>query len=113
MKQLTLSQSRWDMYLMAPSPETHFYAMINSLITVLFLLGIVSIILIKTLRKDQPAVHEDNSDYRIYDDFEDVIGWRLIHRDVFRRPMFGGLLAPVVGSGMQLLLSFTITLGKE
>ncbi|KAI9258103.1 Endomembrane protein 70-domain-containing protein [Phascolomyces articulosus] len=107
MKQLT-PQGRWDMYLMEPNPDTHLYAMINSFITVLVLLGVVSIILVKTLRKDQP-VHED-SDYRIYDDFEDVVGWRLIHRDVFRRPMYGGLLAPLVGSGMQLLLSLIATI---
>ncbi|KAI9495121.1 Endomembrane protein 70-domain-containing protein [Zychaea mexicana] len=102
------AQRRWDTYLIAPNPDTHFYAMINSFITVLFLLGVVSVILMKTLRKDQ-LVHED-SDYRIYDDFEDVVGWRLIHRDVFRRPMYGGLLAPLVGSGMQLLLSFAATI---
>lgn len=34
---------------------------------------------------------------------EDVTGWKLLHADVFRKPSFGGLLAPLVGSGMQLL----------
>ncbi|KAI8136664.1 hypothetical protein BJV82DRAFT_638652 [Fennellomyces sp. T-0311] len=102
-------QNRWNMYLIAPNPDTHFYAMINSTVTVLLLLGVVAIILLKTLRKDE-AVHED-SDYRIYDDFEDVIGWRLIHRDVFRRPIYGGLLAPLVGSGMQLLVTAVSTIG--
>ncbi|KAI0171855.1 Nonaspanin [Hypoxylon sp. FL1284] len=34
---------------------------------------------------------------------EDVTGWKLLHADVFRKPEYGYLLAPLVGSGMQLL----------
>ncbi|KAH8889821.1 endomembrane protein 70 [Thozetella sp. PMI_491] len=34
---------------------------------------------------------------------EDVTGWKLLHADVFRPPAYGHLLAPLVGSGMQLL----------
>ncbi|KAL8320798.1 hypothetical protein RB597_007183 [Gaeumannomyces tritici] len=34
---------------------------------------------------------------------EDVTGWKLLHGDVFRSPALGFLLAPLVGSGMQLL----------
>ncbi|KAL0944428.1 multispanning membrane [Colletotrichum truncatum] len=34
---------------------------------------------------------------------EDVTGWKLLHADVFRTPAYGYLLAPLVGSGMQLL----------
>lgn len=34
---------------------------------------------------------------------EDVTGWKLLHGDVFRTPAYGSLLAPLVGSGMQLL----------
>jgi transmembrane 9 superfamily protein 2/4 len=34
---------------------------------------------------------------------EDITGWKLLHGDVFRRPQYGHLLAPLVGSGMQLL----------
>lgn len=35
---------------------------------------------------------------------EDVTGWKMIHADVFRTPEYGFVLAPLVGSGMQLLL---------
>src|SRR5690606_18914332 len=35
---------------------------------------------------------------------EDASGWKLLHADVFRTPEYGYLLAPLVGSGMQLLL---------
>lgn len=34
---------------------------------------------------------------------EDVTGWKLVHGDVFRPPPYGHLLAPLVGSGMQLV----------
>lgn len=34
---------------------------------------------------------------------EDITGWKLLQGDVFRSPTFGFLLAPLVGSGMQLL----------
>ena len=38
---------------------------------------------------------------------EDVSGWKLLHGDVFRPPAYGGLLAPLIGSGMQLLFMAT------
>jgi transmembrane 9 superfamily member 2/4 len=37
------------------------------------------------------------------DELEDVAGWKLLHADVFRLPARSGLLAPLVGSGTQLL----------
>ncbi|KAJ5679865.1 Transmembrane 9 superfamily member 7 [Penicillium macrosclerotiorum] len=39
--------------------------------------------------------------------FEDNSGWKLLHGDVFRIPAYSGLLAPLVGSGMQLLFMAT------
>ncbi|KAI9806410.1 MAG: hypothetical protein M1833_003597 [Piccolia ochrophora] len=38
---------------------------------------------------------------------EDVTGWKLLHGDVFRPPPYGGLLAPIIGSGMQLVFMAT------
>ncbi|KAJ5087321.1 Sodium:alanine symporter [Penicillium angulare] len=38
---------------------------------------------------------------------EDTSGWKLLHGDVFRVPEYSGLLAPLVGSGMQLLFMAT------
>jgi transmembrane 9 superfamily protein 2/4 len=45
-------------------------------------------------------VEETTSDE---EEIEDATGWKLLHGDVFRAPVYGGLLAPLVGSGMQLL----------
>lgn len=45
----------------------------------------------------------DNSGDEDGEALEDVTGWKLLHGDVFRTPGNGHLLAPLVGSGMQLL----------
>ncbi|EME46277.1 hypothetical protein DOTSEDRAFT_42818 [Dothistroma septosporum NZE10] len=38
---------------------------------------------------------------------EDIAGWKLVHGDVFRQPAYGFLLAPLIGSGMQLVFMST------
>ncbi|KAK3672747.1 hypothetical protein LTR78_007333 [Recurvomyces mirabilis] len=38
---------------------------------------------------------------------EEITGWKLVHGDVFRSPAFGHLLAPLIGSGMQLVFMAT------
>ena len=52
-------------------------------------------------KSTEVAAEEDlSSDEELLDD---ISGWKLLHGDVFRPPPCGGLLAPLVGSGMQLL----------
>lgn len=34
---------------------------------------------------------------------EEQTGWKLLHGDVFRQPPYGTILAPLIGSGMQLV----------
>lgn len=34
---------------------------------------------------------------------DDVTGWKLLHGDVFRAPAYGQVLAPLIGSGIQLV----------
>lgn len=38
---------------------------------------------------------------------EDTTGWKLLHGDVFRTPPYGALLAPLIGSGIQLIFMAT------
>ncbi|KAL2016269.1 hypothetical protein VTK56DRAFT_4013 [Thermocarpiscus australiensis] len=54
---------------------------------------------------EQPGQAEkDDGDLSDDEALEDVAGWKLLHGDVFRTPRYGHLLlAPLVGSGMQLL----------
>ena len=51
----------------------------------------------------------DNDDASSSDEefVEDVTGWKLLHGDVFRAPRFAFLLAPLVGSGTQLVFMST------
>lgn len=52
------------------------------------------------LDKIEGAPEDDLSDEEM---LEDVSGWKLLHGDVFRPPRYGGLLAPLIGSGSQLV----------
>lgn len=55
-------------------------------------------------------VGDDDGDADISSDdepLEDLTGWKLLHGDVFRPPPYGGLLAPLVGSGSQLVFMAT------
>ncbi|KAI9803562.1 MAG: hypothetical protein M1825_001905 [Sarcosagium campestre] len=53
---------------------------------------------------DQAGDVENDADVSSDEEgLEDVTGWKLLHGDVFRPPPYGGLLAPLIGSGMQLL----------
>lgn len=103
-KEVKNSGNRWDAFLLKPNPDRHYYAHLNGCIVVLLVFGIISIILLKTFHKDT-STNEDK-DFKVYDDTDDFIGWRLINRDVFRRPVYGGLLTPIMGSGIQLLIVF-------
>ncbi|KAI4240627.1 MAG: hypothetical protein L6R40_004994 [Gallowayella cf. fulva] len=38
---------------------------------------------------------------------EDTTGWKLLHGDIFRAPPYAGYLAPLIGSGMQLVFMAT------
>ena len=42
---------------------------------------------------------------------EEITGWKLLHGDVFRPPPYGGLLAPLIGSGTQLVFMIVGLLG--
>ncbi|KIW31138.1 uncharacterized protein PV07_02812 [Cladophialophora immunda] len=42
---------------------------------------------------------------------EEITGWKLLHGDVFRPPPYGGLLAPLIGSGIQLVFVIVGLLG--
>ncbi|KAF2668307.1 endomembrane protein 70 [Microthyrium microscopicum] len=50
-----------------------------------------------------PIDGEDGLSAEEEDMVEDGSGWKLVHGDVFRTPQCGTLLAPLVGSGMQLV----------
>ncbi|CAF0915524.1 unnamed protein product [Adineta steineri] len=91
--------SRWDTYLAMTDVQIHWFSLINSVIVVFFLAGILSMIIIKTLRRDIARYNKEDAD----DSIEET-GWKLVHGDVFRPPRGKNYLAALVGSGIQILM---------
>ena len=109
--------TRWDKYLHVFDPKIHWLSLINSAVIVTFLIGTVSTILIRTLKKD--IARYNRLDQFSLDDFggnsmddgvQEDSGWKLVHGDVFRPPKYPLILAVIVGNGAQLLMmaGFTI-----
>lgn len=114
------------------STTTHWLAIVNSVIISSVLGAVCMIIWVRTTSGDtkgrgdgiledaklRPRKRSEKKTYGllekegnvIVDDdlsdeegMEDVTGWKLLHADVFRPPPYAGLLAPLIGSGMQLV----------
>lgn len=101
---------RWDIYLIgSPDDEVHYFAIVNSLMIVIFLSGAIATVLLRTLRKDIMAYNElANS---LEDSEEAQTGWKLVHGDVFRPPKHHPLILSVaVGTGAQLGTAITLTI---
>ncbi|OWF36318.1 transmembrane 9 superfamily member 4-like [Mizuhopecten yessoensis] len=98
--------SRWDTYLTMSDVQIHWFSIINSVVVVIFLSGILTMIMVRTLRKDIARYNRD-------DDIEETMeetGWKLVHGDVFRPPKHTKLLASLVGSGLQIFCMALITI---
>ncbi|TPX40358.1 hypothetical protein SeMB42_g06041 [Synchytrium endobioticum] len=98
---------RWSLYMSANDPQIHWYSIINSIIILLFLTAMVAIILLRTLNRDIAIYNNED----LKEEPEDTTGWKLLHGDVFRPPRLAGLLAPLLGTGMQLLLAMSSAVG--
>jgi transmembrane 9 superfamily protein 2/4 len=99
---------RWDVYLIgSPDDDIHFFAIVNSLMIVLFLTGAISTIMVRTLRKDI----SNYNDMAMLEDGADETGWKLVHGDVFRPPSFSPMaLSVLVGNGAQIGIAFFISM---
>jgi transmembrane 9 superfamily protein 3 len=113
--------SRFDRYLDHEffKHPIHWFSVFNSFMMVLFLIGLVALILLRTLKKDYAR-------YGLVHDLEDAgaedhqhlmeekghaqedAGWKQVHGDVFRAPTYLALFSALVGSGWQLVI---LTLG--
>ncbi|KAJ8306195.1 hypothetical protein KUTeg_016740 [Tegillarca granosa] len=90
--------SRWDTYLTMSDVQIHWFSIINSVVVVIFLSGILTMIMVRTLRKD---IARYNRDEDIEETLEET-GWKLVHGDVFRPPKHTKLLASLIGAGLQI-----------
>eukprot|EP01094_Clydonella_sp_ATCC50884_P022575 TRINITY_DN5229_c0_g1_i1.p1 TRINITY_DN5229_c0_g1~~TRINITY_DN5229_c0_g1_i1.p1 ORF type:complete len:497 (+),score=160.81 TRINITY_DN5229_c0_g1_i1:295-1785(+) len=92
-------QERFDKYLDRSffEHEIHWFSVLNAFMLVLFLVGLVAMILLRTLRRDYGQFEED-----IEEDAVEESGWKLIHGDVFRAPPHLVLFSALYGTGYQL-----------
>jgi len=99
--------SRWD-YILDSMPHTdiQWFAIMNSLVIVLFLSGMVAMITIRSLHKDIARYNSVESSEEAQEEF----GWKLVHGDVFRPPNMGMLFSVLCGNGAQIIIMTFITL---
>jgi len=99
---------RWDVYLIgSPDDDIHSFAIINSLMIVLFLTGAIATIMIRTLRKDIAGYNE----MQTLEEAQEETGWKLVHGDVFRPPTTHPMIFSIlVGTGAQIGCAFFSTM---
>lgn len=71
---------------------------------VIFLVGLVSMILMRTLRKDYARYSKDEEMDDMDRDLGDEYGWKQVHGDVFRAPPQALIFSSLVGAGYQLIV---------
>ncbi|MFH4974085.1 hypothetical protein AB6A40_000794 [Gnathostoma spinigerum] len=97
--------SRWDAYLQMKDVQIHWFSIVNSVIIIICLSGFLSVIIVRTVRRDIANYNKDEE----MDEVLEETGWKLVHGDVFRPPRFAILLVSLVGSGIQVLGMVTVT----
>jgi len=99
---------RWDVYIIGShDDDVHFFAIINSLMIVLFLTGAIATIMIRTLKQDIAGYNE----MQTLEEAQEETGWKLVHGDVFRPPTsYPMLFSVLVGTGAQLGVAFFCSL---
>lgn len=115
----TVWATRWDKYLHVYDPKIHWFSLINSAVFVVFLVGMVSMILLRALKKDiarynrLDAINLDDLDgtAAVEDGIQEDSGWKLVHGDVFRCPKYPLLLSVLAGNGAQLFVMTGVTVG--
>jgi transmembrane 9 superfamily protein 3 len=83
--------------------QIHWFSVFNSFMMVIFLVGLVAMILMRTLRRDYAryAHDEEGGDD---DDMPDESGWKQVHGDVFRAPRHLVVFSALIGTGYQLAI---------
>eukprot|EP00252_Welwitschia_mirabilis_P021823 TRINITY_DN5713_c0_g2_i1.p1 TRINITY_DN5713_c0_g2~~TRINITY_DN5713_c0_g2_i1.p1 ORF type:complete len:590 (-),score=79.03 TRINITY_DN5713_c0_g2_i1:356-2125(-) len=98
---------RFDVYLDHPffEHQIHWFSIFNSFMMVVFLAGLVSMIMMRTLRNDYAKYAREDDDLETLErDGAEESGWKLVHGDVFRSPKNLLLLSALVGTGVQLAI---------
>lgn len=102
----TKFKNRFDKYLDPTffQHRIHWFSIFNSFMMVIFLVGLVSMILMRTLRKDYARYSKDDDLEDMERDLGDEYGWKQVHGDVFRPPPHALLFCSLIGIGYQITL---------
>ncbi|XP_011182989.1 transmembrane 9 superfamily member 3 [Zeugodacus cucurbitae] len=98
-------KNRFDKYLDPKffQHRIHWFSIFNSFMMVIFLVGLVSMILMRTLRKDFARYSKDEEIDDMERDLGDEYGWKQVHGDVFRTPPHALVFSAIIGAGCQLI----------
>eukprot|EP00201_Polytomella_parva_P016206 CAMPEP_0175052398 /NCGR_PEP_ID=MMETSP0052_2-20121109/8340_1 /TAXON_ID=51329 ORGANISM="Polytomella parva, Strain SAG 63-3" /NCGR_SAMPLE_ID=MMETSP0052_2 /ASSEMBLY_ACC=CAM_ASM_000194 /LENGTH=743 /DNA_ID=CAMNT_0016316803 /DNA_START=18 /DNA_END=2249 /DNA_ORIENTATION=- len=124
--------SRWDAYLRMPGGKVHVFSILNSLLVVILMASAVAVILLRTLRRDLARYDQVASSEGIEmgsgvgvgagagagpgasvgsaGSSREESGWKLLAGDVFRAPLSSGALAVHVGTGVQVISTWVLSL---
>eukprot|EP01127_Copromyxa_protea_P015585 TRINITY_DN4500_c0_g1_i1.p1 TRINITY_DN4500_c0_g1~~TRINITY_DN4500_c0_g1_i1.p1 ORF type:complete len:597 (+),score=104.70 TRINITY_DN4500_c0_g1_i1:40-1791(+) len=100
-------EERFDKYLDNQffEHQIHWFSIFNSCMIVVFLVTVVAMILMRTLKKDFAKFNKD------IDDLEDPAfavgdesGWKQVSGDVYRQPPYLALFSALIGAGTQLMV---------
>ncbi|KAF7496450.1 Transmembrane 9 superfamily member 3 [Sarcoptes scabiei] len=97
-------RNRFDKYL-DPNffqHRIHWFSIFNSFMMVIFLVGLVTMILMRTLRKDYARYNRDEELDDLDRDLGDEYGWKQVHGDVFRAPAYPMLFSIMIGCGHHI-----------
>lgn len=97
-------ENRFDKYL-DPNffqHRIHWFSIFNSFMMVIFLVGLVSMILMRTLRKDYARYSKDEEMDDMERDLGDEYGWKQVHGDVFRPASHPMMFSALIGTGYQI-----------
>jgi transmembrane 9 superfamily member 3 len=98
-------ESRFNRYLEYDFFEhkIHWFSIFNSFMMVVFLCGLVSLILLRTLRNDFARYAKDEDlDVEGMQVIGEDTGWKQVHGDVFRPPECLEFFSAIIGTGWQL-----------
>lgn len=101
-----LFENRFDSLLEADFFEhnVHWLSIFSSFMMVLFLTGLVSVILLRTVKKDFTRYDREEGLADFDRDLGDEYGWKQVHGDVFRQPPRLMIMSALMGTGSQLVI---------
>ncbi|KAI8622307.1 hypothetical protein BC830DRAFT_1090255 [Chytriomyces sp. MP71] len=107
-------ETRYENHISFFENKIHWFSIMNSSMIVLFTMGLVVVILMRTLKKDMVRYEGLGGEEGLLDldkDLSDDYGWKQVHGDVFRPAKHLTALSGLLGSGLQLgLLAFVVIL---